>query len=447
MITSKSRRKGYSYKMAAVASNRYDTVPDAIVLLMAYEKKYLYGRNGIFDMAKKNADFLNEHTAWTKKREKIDTKDSIKASYIEIDRNTKVPLEKGYCSQITSVSFHDDPDGSRGVDFDLGIVDEGGKFPNWQDSYHAMLPSQEAGMYKTGFLIVFGTGGDMDGGTVDFSDHFYNAETFGYNCYKNTWDEGSVKDGGYFHPQYIGEQGFIDAQGNSKVKEAKEYERALVHLSEMTLQLEQAVRDEEEGKESPATAHFIFGQPAIERVLSLAVNEQIKRNPLVIKVPQPFGVSLLALLGIWTTQGEQILGKISQYVDFQGFVNDGLTMISSAPVDLSMQGSATVLVSSYAVAATVHFFYKFFRKKPGAKGDKSDVVQNQENITDRNHSFEISRHTSLTAITTDTAQSIPGLDLWTVTSSDPLSPKAEPEQLDIVLFSKEGQPALIVIRK
>jgi hypothetical protein len=227
----------------------------------------------------------------------------------------------------------------------------------------------------------------------------------------------------------------------------KEYERALVHLSEMTLQLEQAVRDEEEGKESPATAHFIFGQPAIERVLSLAVNEQIKRNPLVIKVPQPFGVSLLALLGIWTTQGEQILGKISQYVDFQGFVNDGLTMISSAPVDLSMQGSATVLVSSYAVAATVHFFYKFFRKKPGAKGDKSDVVQNQENITDRNHSFEISRHTSLAAVTTDQARSIPGVDLWTVTSSDPLSPKAEPEQLDIVLFSKEGQPALIVIKK
>lgn len=229
--------------------------------------------------------------------------------------------------------------------------------------------------------------------------------------------------------------------------DTKEYESALAHLNEMTLQLEQTVRDENAGEDIPATAYFIFGQAAIEKVLSLALTEQIKRNPLVIKVPQPFGVSLLALLGIWTAQGEQMLGKISQYVDFQSFVNDGLTMISSAPVDLSMQGSATVLVSSYAVAATVHFFYKFFRKKPAAKGDKSDVAQNQENITDRNHSFEISRHTSLAAVTTDKAQSIPGLDLWTVTSSDPLNPKAEPEQLDIVLFSKEGQPALIVIRK
>lgn len=237
------------------------------------------------------------------------------------------------------------------------------------------------------------------------------------------------------------------ADETSTELDTKKYESALLHLSEMTLQLEQTARDENAGKDIPAAAHFIFGQAAIEKVLSLALTEQIKRNPFVVKLPQPFIASFLAILGIWTAQGEQILGKIGQYVDFQGLVNDGLTLISSAPVDLSMQGSATVLVSSYAVAATVNSFYKFFRKKPAAKDDKSDVVQNQENITDRNHSFEISRHTSLAAVTTDKAQSIPGLDLWTVTSSDPLDSKAEPEQLDIVLFSKEGQPALIVIRK
>jgi hypothetical protein len=290
MIVSKSRRKGYSYKMAAVASNRYDTVPDAIVLLMAYEKKYLYGRNGIFDMAKKNADFLNEHTAWTKKREKIDTKDSIKASYIQIDRNTKVPLEKGYCSQITSVSFHDDPDGSRGVDFDLGIVDEGGKFPNWQDSYHAMLPSQEAGMYKTGFLIVFGTGGDMDGGTVDFSDHFYNAETFGYNCYKNTWDEGSVKDGGYFHPQYIGEQGFIDGQGNSKVKEAKEYEQHEREKLKKAGKVKDLAKRTVEHAQSPGEAFMNVGSNPYPSATIKAHLDRVIKEDLFLKTGFPIEV-------------------------------------------------------------------------------------------------------------------------------------------------------------
>jgi hypothetical protein len=224
---------------------------------------------------------------------------------------------------------------------------------------------------------------------------------------------------------------------------------ALVHLSEMTLQLEQAVRDEEEGKDSPATAHFIVGQPAIERVLRSSSNMNRSRGiHSVVKVPQPIGVtSFLALLGIWTAQGEQILGKISQYVDFQGIVNDGLTMMSSSPVDLSMQGSATLLVSSYAVAATANLFSKFFRNK---RASKNDVVQNQDDKggkTGRSHDFEISRHVSLKAVTTDQAQNISGLDLWTVTSRDPSDLNAEPEQLDIVLFSKDGEPALVVIRK
>lgn len=229
---------------------------------------------------------------------------------------------------------------------------------------------------------------------------------------------------------------------------ASKHEDALIHLNELTLQIEQAIRDKNESKDSgPSTIHFIVGQAAIERVLSLALKEQIKNSPSVVKLPQSIITSFLALLGIWTAQGEQILGKISQYVDFQGFVNDGLTMISSSPVDLSMQGSATLLVSSYAVAATAHLFSKFFHNK---RASEHEVVQNHDDKgkkTGRSHDFEISRHTSLTAVTTDQAQNISGLDLWTVTSRDPSDLNAEPEQLDIVLFSKDGEPALVVIRK
>lgn len=229
---------------------------------------------------------------------------------------------------------------------------------------------------------------------------------------------------------------------------ASKHEDALVHLDDMILQIEKAIRDENEGKDSPSAIHFIIGQVAIEKILSLALTERIKRNPSVVKLPQPLIASFLALLGIWTAQGEQILGKISQYVDFQGFVNDGLTMMSSSPVDLSMQGSATtLLVSSYAVAATAHLFSKFFRNK---RASEQEVVQNHDDKgkkTGRSHDFEISRHTSLAAVTTDQAQNISGLDLWEVTSLDPSDPNAEPEQLDIVLFSRDGQPALVVIRK
>jgi len=152
----KARRKGYTWKNSSVASNRYDTVPNALILLMAYEKKYLWGRNGIVDMCKGHLDFYNDKTAWIKLRELISTKDTLRASYIEFNPDTKTNIEKGYLSQITGVSFHDDPDAGRGVDFDLGFVEEGGKFPNWNDAFHAIIPAQEAGKYKTGFLVVFG---------------------------------------------------------------------------------------------------------------------------------------------------------------------------------------------------------------------------------------------------------------------------------------------------
>ena len=220
----KARRKGYTWKNSAVASNRYDLTPDALILLMAYDKKYLWGRNGIMDMCRFHLDFYNSKTAWIKLREKIDTKDSIRASYVEFDPEKKVYVEGGFKSQITGVSFHDDPDAARGVDFDLGFVEEAGNFINWNDSYHAIMPAQEAGKYKTGFLVVFGTGSSDNENTLDLSEHFYNAEVMGYNAYENVWDGHSTKPVGYFHPDYIGKEGFVDEAGNSLVEEAKKFE-------------------------------------------------------------------------------------------------------------------------------------------------------------------------------------------------------------------------------
>lgn len=223
----KARRKGYTWKNSSVASNRYDLTPNALILLMAYEKKFLWGRNGIMDMCRFHLDFYNSKTAWTKLREKLDQRDNIRASYVEYDPELKVNVESGFLSQITGVSFHDDPDAARGVDFDLGFVEEAGRFPNWNDAFHAIVPAQEAGKYKTGFLVAFGTGGDMESGTMDLAEHFYEAEVMGYNAYENHWDEHVTKPCGYFHPDYIGKEGFVDDQGNSQVEEAKAHEDVL----------------------------------------------------------------------------------------------------------------------------------------------------------------------------------------------------------------------------
>ena len=223
MLVAKSRRKGYTYKISAMSTNRYDTIPNGIILQCAYDNKYLFGRNGIFDMSRRNADFLNKYTAWLKLRQKSDAKNTMKASFLEYDPVTKLHVEAGFLSQIIAVSFHDDPDAARGVDFDFAAVDEAGVFPNWKKSYTVISPSQEAGEYRTGFMIIFGTGGDMDGGTLDFAEQFYEADLYGFNVYENKWDKGKVKPGGYFHPDYIGKEGFIDKDGNSDREGAKKH--------------------------------------------------------------------------------------------------------------------------------------------------------------------------------------------------------------------------------
>lgn len=79
--------------------------------------------------------------------------------------------------------------------------------------------------YISNGFIHAQTGGDMSRGSVDFSEMFYNPETYGLLPFNNQWDDGA--DGtkcGFFVPAYVTMGGFIDEQGNSLNDEAKEYE-------------------------------------------------------------------------------------------------------------------------------------------------------------------------------------------------------------------------------
>lgn len=113
MIVSKARRKGFSYKNAAIAANIYNTQRDSYTLLCAHDKKYLYPK-GIMTMATNNLNFLNEHTAWSKRRQRINQQKHVKASFIESVGGQEI--EKGYKSEIEAITFKDNPDAARGKD-------------------------------------------------------------------------------------------------------------------------------------------------------------------------------------------------------------------------------------------------------------------------------------------------------------------------------------------
>ena len=85
VIVGKARRKGYSFKNAAICVNKYNTIRESLCIIGAFDKKYLFPK-GTMGMASKYMDFLNKHTAWKKAREYVNLRDHKRASFKETMR-------------------------------------------------------------------------------------------------------------------------------------------------------------------------------------------------------------------------------------------------------------------------------------------------------------------------------------------------------------------------
>lgn len=225
IIVGKSRRKGYSYKSAAIATNNYFTKPDSKTFFAAYEKKFLYP-GGIMTMSKNNVTFVNDNTAWAMPSDYVNKQDHIKASYKEVKNG--IELEKGFMSEIQAVTFKDKPDALRGKDGEDIFFEESGAFGSpglLKQSYVATQDCVMDGVIKTGMITIFGTSGDMEGGTADYADMFSRPQAFDLLPFNNIWDEDSEKTTcGFFHPINWNLPGFYDKQGNSDFDTAKKIE-------------------------------------------------------------------------------------------------------------------------------------------------------------------------------------------------------------------------------
>lgn len=227
LIVGKSRRKGYSYKNAAIAVKNYLCYPKALTIFGAYEKRFLYPK-GIYTMASNYLNFINANTAWVYPKDVVDKMDHVKASTIEYRNGVKI--ETGFLSEIMAITFKDNPDAARGKDARDLIFEESGAFGTpglLKDSYAASQDCVMAGAIKTGMITVFGTSGDMEGGTADYSEMHSNPLRFGLLPFQNIWDEESEDmKCGFFHPITWNMEGYYDEQGNSDTVGAKALELA-----------------------------------------------------------------------------------------------------------------------------------------------------------------------------------------------------------------------------
>lgn len=227
LIVGKSRRKGYSYKNASIAVKNYLCYPKSLTIFGAYEKKFLYPK-GIFTMASAYLNFINANTAWVYPKDVVDRGDHVKASTIEYRNGVKI--ETGFQSEIMALTFKDNADAARGKDARDLIFEESGAFgvPGLlKDSYAASQDCVMAGDIKTGMITIFGTSGDMEGGTADYAEMHSSPLRFGLLPFQNIWDEDSIESKcGFFHPITWNMEGHYDIQGNSDKEQAKSIELA-----------------------------------------------------------------------------------------------------------------------------------------------------------------------------------------------------------------------------
>lgn len=241
LIVAKARRKGFSYKNGALAVWNYNFLRDSTSIIGAFLAEY---SNATMAMALEMSNFLNKHTAWRKRRNP-DRRDFIKARFQEvIDGNT---VWSGYNSEIYTLTFKDNFSAAIGKSADFFLFEEAGKWPNLIDSYMVTAPCFRDGDVMIGMPIIFGTGGDMEGGSNDFAEMFYNPEKYWLRAYNNIWDDGAdgtpaglfIDDMWYKPGEVIMEDGtkveMVDAEGNSNRKAAEYYldrERDIIRKSD-----------------------------------------------------------------------------------------------------------------------------------------------------------------------------------------------------------------------
>jgi hypothetical protein len=231
MITAKARRKGFSYKSAAINAKEFQFERGAMCIVGAFEGTFA---QSTMDMILEMLSFQNEHTAWSKRR-LIDRKDHIKSGFKVNEEGFMV--EKGYKSEILTVTFKDNPSAAIGKTANMFNFEEGGKWPGLESAYKLTQPTWMDGDIAVGIPLIWGTGGDMEKGSVDFDKMFYNPRAYGLRAFENIWDEGAIHDPkgcGYFVPATQYHEPYVDDDGNSDIKKATDKilnERAFLRAS------------------------------------------------------------------------------------------------------------------------------------------------------------------------------------------------------------------------
>ena len=153
LVLLKSRRRGYSYKGAAMACRDYYLIPNSKTFIYAANKQYLT-EDGILTKAWDYMDFIDKNTAWGKKRS-VSTATRRRAGFFSKDEYGNV-VELGYKSEITGITLKDNPSVIRGKRATLIMFEEGGSMKELSAAWQIARPSVEIDGQAFASMVVWG---------------------------------------------------------------------------------------------------------------------------------------------------------------------------------------------------------------------------------------------------------------------------------------------------
>lgn len=142
---------------------------------------------------------------------------------------------KGSRSKLKHRSFKNNPFADQGSRPSSIVLEECGLFSNLKEVYYNTKDNLRNGMRKTGSLIMMGTGGDMDKGTLDAAEMFYNPESYEILPFDDSYEHrGKI---GFFIPAYMVLTDQMDDNRKVIIEDAlkhlnKERDKAKAHSSD-----------------------------------------------------------------------------------------------------------------------------------------------------------------------------------------------------------------------
>lgn len=197
----KCRGCGFSFKTASISPCNMYTRKGLPNFHLAIDKRYLDGKDGLFDKILINLDWLAQNTPWPRMR----LIDKPSDYTVQLGNKDEYGNRQGYLSSVTCISLKDDPEKARGLRGPLIHYEEDGQFKDLESAWNVNRDSTEDGDLVFGTQFAGGTSGLKAANFEGSEKLFRNPNAYNINGIPNVFDknsDGSVECG-FFWPAYL----------------------------------------------------------------------------------------------------------------------------------------------------------------------------------------------------------------------------------------------------